>query len=174
MLGPPQEPRLTAVILKKALADVMKLHGTKLGNAQLVDWQATELQITVSRGFQADFLEVFRRVRLRDTSVCARALSQRKPVVVEDVLADTAFVPYRAVARAAGFRAVLSMPMIADGNAFVGVLSVHFPDIHRPLPAVLEATQAITSAAANAILRARVARAAEWQAELRASIWGDQ
>src|SRR5262245_9118250 len=124
MLGPQHNGFSSDAILRQALADVMQLHGTTLGNVQLMDWQSRTLGIAVQRGFRSDFLNAFLRIGLHDTSVCARAVRERKAVMVEDVFADPAFRPYRTIAQEAGFRAVLSTPLISSANACLGVLSV--------------------------------------------------
>src|SRR5215475_8008650 len=98
---------MTHAILAGALAEVVRLHGVTLGNVQLMDWSSRQLRIAVNHGFGSEFLQVFHRVGMQHGSVCARALRERRPMLVDDVLADAAFEPYRAVAGRAGFRAVL-------------------------------------------------------------------
>jgi GAF domain-containing protein len=147
-------PTFVDALLRKTLVSAARLHGTRLGNVQLMDWNRRELRIAANLGFDQQFLDAFRSVQPNDGSVCAHAVRERKAVLVEDVFADREFVPYREIARKAGFRAVLSTPLISSRNAFVGVLSVHFPEVHRPTAETLSTTQAMATAAADDLLRA--------------------
>jgi GAF domain-containing protein len=147
-------PSVVDALLRNTLVSAARLHGTGLGNIQLVDWNRRELMIAVNLGFDQEFLDAFRSVRPNDGSVCAHAVRERKAVLAEDVFADREFAPYREIARKAGFRAVLSIPLISSRNAFVGVLSVHFPEVHRPTAEALSTTQAMATAAADELLRA--------------------
>jgi GAF domain-containing protein len=52
--------------------------------------------------------------------------------VVEDVEIDTQYAPFRSVARAAGYRAVVSTPMMDVEGQTVGILSTHFASAYRP------------------------------------------
>lgn len=45
---------------------------------------------------------------------------------------DASYESLRAVARAAQYRAVLSVPLIAVEGAPVGMLSAHFANVHKP------------------------------------------
>jgi signal transduction histidine kinase/CheY-like chemotaxis protein len=53
-------------------------------------------------------------------------------MVIEDVEADAPYTPLRPIARAAGYRAVQSTPLIGREGAPLGMLSTHFRSPHRP------------------------------------------
>jgi len=118
--------------LVNALERAAKLAGTQLGHIQMMDWRRGALVIKTSFGFDAHFLETFRQVPLTAPTICARAALTRQPVLVADVFADEAFEPYHDIARHAGFKAVLSTPMITGTNVFLGVLSLHFAEGRQP------------------------------------------
>ena len=104
--------------------------GANKGNIQLLDATGA-LRIVVHSGFQQDFLNYFACVRLDGCSVCARAYRAGSPVVILDVHHDPAFEPHLAVAKAAGFHGVQSIPIADAAGAVIGMLSVHFS---MPLP----------------------------------------
>jgi PAS domain S-box-containing protein len=90
------------------------------------------LTITAQLGFREEFLEFFREVSAVDGSACGRALRHAERIVIEDVEIDPDFAEYRSIARASGFRSVQSTPLIGrDGNP-LGMISTHWPDVHRP------------------------------------------
>jgi len=149
-------------LLDCALHRALELTGTALGNLQLMDWRNNSLSIAAQRGFNDTFLSFFRRVSPTSGSACARAVLQGRAIIIEDVLADHGFAPYRTIALEAGFRSVQSTPLISSSGAFVGVLSTHFSNLHRPTAADMQAIAAVAGVTANAIIRRRaIARAAD-------------
>ena len=153
-----QECTDTESVLACALSRTLELSGTELGNIQLMDWSTGELAIAAQHGFDDEFLNFFRRVRAEDGSACGRVLRTRRPVAIVDVLFDPEYVPCRAAALKAGFRAVRSAPLISDGGELVGVLSTHFATAHRSDSSEIELMQRVAELTANAIVyhRARV------------------
>ena len=112
------------------LNDVIALHGAEFGNVQLK--VGDHLVIVVQRGFKASFLEIFREVKPQDGCACGRALRTGRPVAITDVETDQEFAPYRATARAAGFRSVVTTPLLTRQKVLVGTVSVHFVNVHAP------------------------------------------
>jgi len=109
----------------------IELVGADKGNVQLVDADGV-LRIEAQRGFARELLEYFKEVATNDESPCGRALRLGEQVIIEDIELDDAYAPLRPIAHSAGYRAVVSTPLIsADGSA-QGVLSVHFSGVHRP------------------------------------------
>src|SRR5262249_37084862 len=113
------------------------------------------LTIAAQHGFHDKFLDFFRCVSPKSGSACARAVLRRRTIVIEDVLADDEFAPYRMIAFEAGFRAVQSTPLISSSGAFVGVLSTHFSNSHKPTELDKHAMAAVAGVTANAIIRQR-------------------
>ena len=128
---------------------------SNFGNVQLMNWDAGHLQIKAQRGFQQEFLNFFECVALSDCSACARALRNREPIVIEDVMLDPQFARCREILCRAGVRAVQSTPMLSTSGALVGILSMHFSAPHRPTNLQLRAVQDVAHWAANAIIGVR-------------------
>ena len=117
--------------LDEMLDAVIELLGADKGNVQLLD-ENGQLKIVAHRGFGEDFLEYFREVSIADNSVCARALRSGERTIIEDVENDSLYEPLRSIARAEGYRAVISTPLIAGDGTPEGMLSMHFGSVHRP------------------------------------------
>ena len=108
-------------LLQSALDRALALADQQLGNVQLIDWNAGYMKIVAQQGFAQDFLDSFRRVTTRDGCACGRALLLRDTVLIHDVTTDRDFLPYRDVARRAGFRAVQSTPLLSPSGALFGL-----------------------------------------------------
>lgn len=118
--------------LDEILAATIDMLGADMGNVQLLDADHRVLVIAAQRGFRREFLDFFGKVSAEDDSACGRALRSGERIVIEDVEADAAYAPYRAIARAAGYRAVQSTPLISSEGIALGVFSAHWRPPHRP------------------------------------------
>jgi PAS domain S-box-containing protein len=118
--------------LNQILAGVIELLGAEKGTVQMLDANGSTLSIVAQCGFGQDFLEFFREVSVDDDCGCGRALRCKQQIVIEDVETDGPFEPYRAVARASGFRSVVSSPLVGDDGTPLGIVSCNFRLIHRP------------------------------------------
>ena len=122
--------------LDEILRTVMELVGASKGNVQLMNVRAGTLSIVAQQGFDPAFLRNFECVYANDTSAaCGRAITNRMAVAIEDVEVDEAYYRHRGIAREAGYRAVLSVPLFAADGSALGAISVHFPGRHRPTEA---------------------------------------
>ncbi|KLK90489.1 hypothetical protein AA309_25425 [Microvirga vignae] len=142
--------------LECALAEGLEVSDARLGNIQLIDWTVGYLTLEAQRGFDEEFLQCFARVTAGDGTACGRVLRRREAVLIEDVMADRDFSPFRVAACRAGFRSVLSLPLVSTSGALVGVLSTHFD---RPRPMTNPTLRALERAArttADAIILHRV------------------
>jgi PAS domain S-box-containing protein len=119
--------------LDEMISAAIELLGASKGNIQLLDPQRGVLVIAAQRGFERDFLELYREVPGDHASAaCARALRSADRVIIEDVQTDPDYSPLWNVAEVAGYRAVVSTPLIdTDGNV-LGIISTYFPSPHRP------------------------------------------
>jgi hypothetical protein len=118
--------------LDEILATAVAELGAGMGNIQLLGRDGRALFIAAQRGFRQDFLDYFRAVSAGDNCACGFALREQKRIIIEDVETEDSFAPMRPIARAAGFRAVQSTPLIGRDNKPVGMLSTHFNSKHRP------------------------------------------
>jgi signal transduction histidine kinase len=121
--------------LRTALADVLEnaiwTSRADFSNIQVLNPGTGALEIVAQRGFGQDFLDYFREVREEDDSACARAMKSGESIAIEDVQLEPSFEPHRAIAAAAGFRAVQSTPLESRTGTILGMLSVHFRQPHR-------------------------------------------
>jgi PAS domain S-box-containing protein len=108
----------------------MDLLGADFGNIQLYDSHTAKLRIAAQRGFDKAFLDQFAEVDASEGSACGRALATRRQFVAEDIETEPDLQPSLEQARAAGYRAVQSTPLITHGDKLVGMLSTHFREPH--------------------------------------------
>lgn len=133
------------------LEDSIALHGAELGNVQLP--AEDRLVIVVQRGFRAAFLEFFREVRSGDGSACGRALRTGSPILIRDIEVDEEYGPYWDVARAAGYRSVITVPLITSTNIVLGAVSNHFVNVHIPTTIETETLKSYSTIAAERLYR---------------------
>jgi PAS domain S-box-containing protein len=139
--------------LGEMLAATIELLGADKGSVQLFDAGRKVLHIAAQRGFEHDFLEFFHEVSTEHDSACGRALRTGETIVIEDVEQDEGFTPFRPIVRAAGFRAIVSAPVLDRGGTPLGVLSAHFRSPHRPSDSDLQRLRLYQHQAANFIAR---------------------
>lgn len=141
-------------VLQPILSEALAVTRCDKGNIQLFDASSGCLTIEAQWGFDDSFLETFKSVSAANGCACGRAIRLRKPVAIADIFMDEEYQYYRQAAADAGFRSVVSVPLIAPGESLVGVLSVH-----RAVPGISEADTGILSGiaefATQAIMRHR-------------------
>lgn len=153
--------------LQAMLSATIDLLGADKGNVQLLDPQRNVLLIAAQKGFDRDFLEFFREVSTEHDSACGRALRAAGCVVVEDVESEPTYAPFREVARNAGYRAVVSVPLIDHGGDPLGMLSAHFGQPHRPTASDMQRLDLYARLAAGFVERCRSDRALLRESEER-------
>src|SRR5260370_15585444 len=141
-------------LLADVLGATMALQHADFGNVQIYSAQTSALEIHAQRGLSQEFLEHFSRVRDAE-SACGRAMQQGQRVVIEDVQLDPEFAAHRAVANAAGVRAVQSTPLLGRAGETLGMISTHFRQPHRPSERELRLTDLYARQAAELIERNR-------------------
>lgn len=102
------------------------------GNVQIIDSQGVYLEIVSQIGLKQEFLSFFRRVTISDPSACGRVLLNREQIVIDDVMTEREYAPFRDVAAKAGYRSVQSTPLQSATGAIFGVVSTHWPIPWRP------------------------------------------
>ncbi len=152
--------------LDEMLAAIIELLGADKGNIQLLDPQRGVLTIVAQRGFDPKVLEFFREVAAGDDCACGRALRERNRIIIKDVETDPAYKPYLEPARAAGYRGVTSIPLVAGDGSPLGILSTHFAFPHEPMSPELRALDLYASHAADFIQRCKIEEALQ-QSEAR-------
>jgi PAS domain S-box-containing protein len=142
-------------LLEEVLDATIALQNADFGNIQVYNPETQTLEIVAQRGFQQAFLDYFRNVR--DTgAACGRAMELRERVIIEDVETDSEYAPHRQIAASAGFRAVQSTPLFSRSGEFLGILSTHFRQPHRPPLRDLRFTDLYATHAAEIIERKRL------------------
>ncbi len=126
-----------------------------------LNWKSGFLELDEQRGFQAEFLNFFARVKLQDGTACARALHSRDAIIAEDVMVDPHFARCRGILERAGVRAVQSTPLISSSGALVGILSTHFATPSRPTDQQMLAIRNASQLVANAIIDVRMRAASD-------------
>jgi len=145
--------------LEEILTAVIGLMGADKGNVQLLDGERRVLTIAAHQGFEQDFLDFFREVSAADESACGRTLASGERVIIEDIEADAPYAPLRPIARAAGYRAVVSTPLLSFDGRPLGTISTHFRTVHRPSEEELHRLDLYLRQAADFIQRSRMEQA---------------
>jgi PAS domain S-box-containing protein len=117
--------------LDEILAGAIELLGANMGTIRILDITRGVLKIEAHRGFNQGFLDFFGEVSAAGDSPCGRALRSGERMVIADVEANKPFAPFRSLARAAGFRAVQSTPIMSREGALLGTLATHFRSAHK-------------------------------------------
>jgi len=145
--------REPSTVASTVLDEAMALHGAQFGTMQLLDRNQRDLIIVAHRGFDWNYLSLFKTVSAHDNCSAARALRSQGPVLVPDVDGDPLYEPYRGIAAEAGYRAVQSSPLVATDGRMFGVLSTHFAEPHRPSQFHLSMARLYGLAASNPLRR---------------------
>ena len=145
-----------SAVLEQMLAAVMEVQAAEFGNVQLFDAERGGLVIVAQRNFQRPFLEYLALVPPDRCPAFARAAQTRQRIIVEDVQADINFAPHQHVAAEAGFRALVSTPLIGHQGELLGMLSTHFREPHRPTEYELRLTDIYAQQAARMLERKRM------------------
>jgi len=149
--------RLPDVSLLNPVIDLaLEVGGGTGGTVQIYVAERQELHIVAHRGFRAPFLQHFRAVTANDGSACGHALLDRRRILVPDTHEDPGYAPHRAVSDEAGYRAVVSMPLMGNEGVIVGVLSVHFAKPCQPPPDLLTKLDLLAAMAARIIETSRL------------------
>jgi PAS domain S-box-containing protein len=111
----------------------MEILGAAMGDVQIYDDAPDHaMKVVVHRGMHPDHIDCLQQLSLDHNSPCARARTAGSRVIVEDVASDLESPQHRAVAAAAGYRAMQCTPLISRDGELLGVISTQFPKPHRP------------------------------------------
>ena len=140
------------------LDTAIELLGADKGTVQLIGADGVT-RVAAQRGFEAEFLDFFNGVAERDGSAFAHTLRSGELVLIEDVELDGPSEPLRSIARAGGYRAVISYPLITAEGTPHGQLSVHFVRPHRPSEPELSRLTLYVRHASDFVQRCKVEQA---------------
>jgi two-component system, chemotaxis family, CheB/CheR fusion protein len=117
--------------LAAILDTLIELIDSDFGVIQLYQETDKSLRILLQRGFGELFETHFATVDASSGSACGLALRALQQVIIPDTEIEPAVAAMREEARAAGYRAVVSTPLIATGGKLVGMISAHFCEPHE-------------------------------------------
>jgi signal transduction histidine kinase len=143
---------------------VASIQGAEMAAIRLFNRDRDELEIVVSLGLPPEYLERFGRVGM-GVEACGLAFRRGGPVVIEDVEAQedpesSAASSWAESARAGGFRACFSVPIVSRGGEPIGTIATFFREPHRPSERQLQLVENYILQAADALDNARRHRAA--------------
>jgi PAS domain S-box-containing protein len=118
--------------LDEILGGAIELMGADKGAIRILDTTRGVLTVEAHRGFKPEFLAFIDEVPAAADSPCGRALRSGERMMIEDVEADTLFAAFRPIARAAGYRAVQSTPIMNRDGMPLGMLATYFHAAHKP------------------------------------------
>jgi PAS domain S-box-containing protein len=115
-----------SIMIGDLLQAVLAVQAADLGEIRLYTSNNDSLDLVASAGFRpalpTDYGGLYDR-----GSPAWRAMLTGQRIVIEDVLSDLRFAPWREVAVARGFRSVHFTPMLNRLGGPIGVLSAYFP-----------------------------------------------
>ncbi|HET9522689.1 MAG TPA: PAS domain S-box protein, partial [Terrimicrobiaceae bacterium] len=139
-------------VLEEVLRASITLQSADFGIIQLYKPKSQALEIVIQNGFRQGFLDPLSSVH-ESEAAWGRALRRGERVIMEDVLTDADFEPYRPIAVAAGFRAAQFTPLFSRSGEPLGMISTHFRQPHRPSERDLRLTDLYARHAAEMIER---------------------
>jgi PAS domain S-box-containing protein len=141
--------------LNEMLSAVIDLVGAAKGTLVLLDERETGLSMALHSNFGRPYIEAFEELSRGNWSAFSRATQLRRRVIIEDIDTDELYAPLRPLAREAGYRAVISTPLIGGAGQLMGAISTHFATTYRPSEEVLRRLDLYVQQAAAFIQRHR-------------------
>src|SRR5215471_1247654 len=135
--------RISSILVKEDDIDVLYRHildaacslmRADKASIQILSPERNELFLLAQTGFPPERAKFWEWVQLEGVSSCSQALREGEQVIVPDLecwdrIAGTEDLE---VYRLSGVRAVQSTPLIARDGRFVGIISTHWREVHRP------------------------------------------
>ena len=142
-------------VLGEILNAVTDIQGTGMGNLLLWDAGEGALISAATVGIPPRHRELLTRVAPGE-GPCGIAFVEKRPVVVEDTETDPICAPFRDAARACGYRAVYSTPLLTFRGEVLGSIAALFPTPHRPSESDVRVMDLYARQAAQAVENARL------------------
>ncbi len=147
-----QEGDITG-LLDAILDTAIAITHADAGTIHLLDEEPHTLRMLPQRGFPAHVVEHFSAVDATSGSPCARALEERRRVVLDFDVDEGASDSDRWHREEAGFSTGQSTPLIARNGRVLGMLSTHWKSYHRPGEREMRFFDLLARQAADAIER---------------------
>ncbi|WP_374672924.1 ATP-binding protein [Ideonella sp.] len=117
--------------LQMILETLVQLHGAQQGLLSLVEPDGRGMLLQAACGVDETTRQALARRTVQD-GACGRASRGGERVVIVDMDTDPACEPFRAFARAQGFRAVHATPLISQDGVVMGAITVHLAEPRAP------------------------------------------
>ncbi|MGN7780348.1 helix-turn-helix domain-containing protein [Mycolicibacterium sp. 22603] len=120
------------------------------------DSERTRLVVAGWSGLSEDYVNRVngdRPIRLDGGAPSARAFHSAESVTIRDITADPEFTPWGGAAQEQGYRALISVPLIAGGRT-LGTLNGYFMPVHTFTPTEIERMTLLANHAAIALTSA--------------------
>jgi signal transduction histidine kinase len=127
--------------------------GAEIGVVRVRDPERGDLETIASAGLAPEWLARYGRLPIGQDA-CGLAVACRGPVVVEDLEAGPDERSVEA-ARAGGYRAAFSVPLLGRDGGLIGTVAAFFPAPHRPAPRQVAVVERYARRAADALAQAR-------------------
>jgi PAS domain S-box-containing protein len=142
-------------VLEEILAAVASLQGAEMAVLRLLNRDREELEAVVSLGLPPEYLEQFGRVPI-GVEACGLAVERSGLVVIEDVeQLPPAAATWAESARAGGYRACASVPLVGRTGELMGTIATFFREPHRPTERQVHLIESYVLQAADALENAR-------------------
>jgi len=134
-------------ILQLIVTMTAEVMNSKICSIMLLEEEKGELKIAASQSLSAEYLNK-PNVKV-GSSISGRAVTERRPVAVADVLKDPNY-GYPDVAKKEGIAAMMSVPMVIEDRV-IGVINVYLNTAREFTADEIKMIQAVSSQAAVAI-----------------------
>lgn len=141
----------------EVLVAVTALLETTSGVLMVDDPTTGELYLLASVGVPQACLDRLRRVP-QGTGIGGMAVVERQPVIVEDLARESDTAPDRSALELGGYHAACAVPLLAPRDEVLGVLTIFFPEPHRPTERELSLVRLYAHLAAGFLANARLAQ----------------
>ena len=153
-------------LLIEVLRAALTVQKTKMGLLSLFDSESNGLQLKVQQGFNKKIVKHIEFIS-PGKGACGTCFKEHRQIIIEDVETDPILESFREVAKTAGFRACHSTSLIDRLGNIIGVLSVHFPEPHKPSERELWLMDLYARMAADIIENARLHQQVRQELEQR-------
>ena len=145
--------------LHEMLGAALDLVGGEKGSATLLDEQRGAVGMVAHQGFDKPYLDFFRELSTAGRCACGRAMRLNHRAIIEDTETDKLYAPLRGIAREAGYRAMVCIPLIGKDDNLLGVISAHFASPQRPSDEALRRLDLYSHEAAGFVQRCKAEQA---------------
>ncbi len=118
--------------LSEVLNATIDSFGADMGKIQLYNPETSSFEIMAHRGFPPAFFDAYRRIKEDTLRSYHSTLRQGNRIIIEDVISDPSYNSYKEAATIAGYRSVMSTPLLSRNGDMLGFISTHFTKPYRP------------------------------------------